>query len=319
MGVAPLVAVAQPARKVRRIGFLSLDTSSSVAGQLVREDFPKALNALGYRENENLVIEWRWADGKTENLSGLAEDLVRMKVDVIVARTNGPIRAAKQATQTIPIVMFNGNFPVEEKFIESLARPGGNVTGTSYMAPSMYQKHLQILKELAPRTDRVAVLWSANNTGSPLEQVVKTSLQRGATALGIAVQYFDVRQPAEIAAALNRIATSGSNAFLYLGTPILRGRSAEIMVFLRNHRLASVGVIPTFAEDGGLAHYAPDTRGFVDRTASYVDRILKGGQPSDLPVEEPTKFELVINLKTARALGLTVPQSLLISADRVIS
>ena len=316
---APLACDAQPADKVRRIGFLSLDTADSEAGRLAQTVFPEALEQLGYIERGNLLIEWRWANGKTADLSELAAELARGKVEIIVARTNAPIQAAMKVTKTIPIVMLNGNFPVEAGLIESLARPGGNVTGTSYWASTeVFGKHLQILKELAPRTVRVAVLRNANVLASPVSQATAASLSRAATTLGMTMHYFDYRQPEEVGAALDAIAASGIKALLYTGEPILRTRTAEIMAFLQAYRLASIAGIPTFAEAGGLAHYSPDGRDFYDRTASYVDRILKGARPADLPVEEPTRFELVINRKTAKLLGITIPQSMLLRADKVI-
>ena len=316
---APLACYAQQADKVRRIGFLSLDTADSEAGQTALKLFPEALKQFGYVERGNLVIEWRWADGKFADLPKLAAELVRNKVEIIVARTNAPIQAAMKATKTVPIVMLNGNFPVEAGLIDSLSRPGGNVTGTSYLvSPEIFEKHLQILQELAPRTDRVAVLRNANNAVAPLYRAMETSLNRAATKLGMTMHFFDVREPDEVRAALNAIAASGISAMWYAGDPMLRTRTAEIMAFLREHRMASIGTIPTFAEAGGLAHYSPDGRGFYDRTASYVDRILKGARPSELPVEEPGKYEFVINLKTAKLLGITVSQSLRLRADKVI-
>ncbi len=315
----PLVCQAQPADKLRRIGFLSLETADSEGGQLAQKLIPAALKQHGFIERGNLFIEWRWANGKTADLPELAAELVRSKVEIIVARTNSPIQAAMNATKTIPIVMLNGNFPVEAGFVESLARPGGNVTGTSYwVSTDVFGKHIQILKELAPRTDRVASLRDASNPGSPLEQAIRLVLERSAARLGMTMHYFDVRQPMEIGAALNAIAASAIGAMFYSGSPMMRTRTAEIMAFLREHRLASIAPIPTFAEAGGLAHYSPDGRDFYDRTAGYVDRILKGARPSDLPVEEPTKYEFVINLKTAKANALTIPHNLLLRADRVI-
>ena len=316
--VAPLSCYAQPANKVRRIGFLSLDTADSEAGQLARTLFPDALRQLGYVEGGNLVIEWRWGDGNSAHLPRLAAELVRDKVEIIVARTNAPIQAAMNATKTIPIVMLNGNFPVEAGFVASLARPGGNVTGTSYLiSADIYEKHLQILKELAPGTDRIAVLW-AYGEGTSQAQATRASLDRAATRLGMTVRYFDVPQPEKLGAALKAVAASGIKAMWYSGNPVFRVRTEEIMAFLRDHRMASIGAIPTFAEGGGLAHYSPDGRDFYDRTAGFVDRILKGAKPSELPVEGPAKYEFVINRKTARLLGITVPQSLLARADRVI-
>jgi putative ABC transport system substrate-binding protein len=315
----PPVGRSQPADKPRRIGFLSLETADSEGGQLAQKLIPEALKRSGYIEGGNLIIEWRWANGKLADLPELAAELVRSKVEIIVARTNGSIQAAMKATQTIPIVMLNGNFPVEDGLVMSLARPGGNVTGTSYWASTeIFGKHFQILKELAPRTDRVSALRNANFAGSPVSQAVLAVHKRAATQLGMTVHYFDVRQPEDIGAALNAIAASGIKAMFYQGDPMMRTRTAEIMAFLRDHRMASIAVIPTFAEAGGLAHYSPDGRGFYERTASFVERILKGARPSDLPVEEPTSFELVINLKTAKAIGLTIPPSVLQRADLVI-
>lgn len=315
----PLAGQAQPEGKARRIGFLSLETADSEGGQLAQKLIPEALKRRGWTEGGNLVIEWRWANGKNAELPELAAGLVGSMVEVIVARTNFPIRAAMNATRTIPIVMLNGNFPVETGLVQSLARPGGNVTGTSYVASTaVFEKHFQILKELAPRTERVAVLRNANEVGRPLDLAILAVQRRATAELGMSVHYFDVRHPDDIAGALNAIGASGIKAMFYQGDPIMRVRTAEIMTFLRDHRMASIAVIPTFAEAGGLAHFSPDGRDFYDRTASYVDRILKGARPSELPVEEPTKYEFVINLKTAKAIGLTIPQSVLLRADRVI-
>jgi putative ABC transport system substrate-binding protein len=320
LALAPLACFAQAAGRVRRIGFLSLDTADSDAGQLARTLFPAGLRLLGHVEGGNLVIDWRWGDGKSADLARLAAELVRNKAEVIVARTNAPILAAMHATKTIPIVMLNGNFPVEAGLVASLARPGGNVTGTSYLiSTEIYAKHIQMLKELAPGTDRVAVLWSGDLTGTrPVAEATRASLGRAATALGMTVHYFDVRQPEEVGSALKAIAASGIKAMWYSGSPILRTRTEDIIAFLRERRIASIANIPTFAESGGLAHYSPDGRDFYDRTASFVDRILKGARPAELPVEGPAKYEFVINVKTARLLGITVPPSLLARADRVV-
>lgn len=315
----PLHGRAQSADKPRRIGFLSSETADSEGGQLARKLIPDALKQRGWTEGGNLVIEWRWASGKVADLPALAADLVRNQVEIIVARTNLPIQAAMKATQSIPIVMLNGNFPLEYGFVQSLARPGGNVTGTSYWASTeIFAKHIQILKELAPRTDRVAVPFNARWAGDPLTQAVLAIHKRAATQLGMTMHYFDFRQPEDIPAMLNAIAASGIKAMFYTGDPELRTRTAEIMAFLRDQQMASFATIPTFAEAGGLAHYSPTGSGFYERTASFIDRILRGAKPSDLPVEEPTSFEFVINLKTARALGLAIPQSVLLRATAVI-
>jgi putative ABC transport system substrate-binding protein len=316
---APLVGRSQSADRPRRIGFLSSETAGSEGGQLAQKLIPESLKQRGWVEGGNLVIEWRWANGKVADLPELAAELVRNKVEIIVARTNFPIQAAMKATQTIPVVMLNGNYPVEAGFVQSLARPGGNVTGTSYWpSAEVFAKHLQFLKELAPRTDRVAVLVNANWVGDPVTLAILAVHKRAAAQLGMTVQYFDMRKPEDIPAALSAIAASGIKTMFYTGDPIMRERTAEIMAFLRDHRMASIATISTFAEAGGLAHYAPELRGYFDRTASFVDRILRGAKPSELPVEEPTSYEFVINLKTAKAIGLTIPQGVMLRATAVI-
>jgi len=317
--VAPLASRAQQPGKVRRIGFLSLDAADSEAGRQARSVFPVALEPLGYVEHRDLVIEWRWADGKSADLAKLAADLVRREVDLIVARTNAPVQAAMNATRTIPIVMLNGNFPVEAGLVQSLPRPGGNVTGTSYLvSPAIFGKHVQILKELAPRTERIAALRNAGMAGTLVGRAIDAAVKAAAARLGMTVHHFDVRHPEDVGAALQAIAASGIKAMWYRGDPIFRARTDDIMAFLRTHRVAAIGTIPTFAEAGGLAHYAPDVQKYFDSTARYVDRILKGARPAELAVEEPSKYELVINLRTARMLDITVPQSLRLQADKLI-
>jgi len=315
----PLHGLGQSTDKARRIGFLSSETADSEGGQLARKLIPEALKQRGWTEGGNLISEWRWANGKIADLPELAADLVRNKVEIIVARTNRPIQAAMKATQTTPIVMLNGNFPVEYGFVQSLAQPGGNVTGTSYWASTeIFAKHIQIIKELAPRTDRVAVPFNANWAGDPQTVAALAVQKRAANQLGMTVHYFDYRQPDDVPAMLNAIAASGIKAMFYNGDPVLRTRTAELMAFLRDQRMASTATIATFAEAGGLAHYAPTVSGLFDRTASFVDRILRGAKPADLPVEEPTNFEFVINLKTAKTIGLVIPQSALLRATAVI-
>lgn len=315
----PLAGLAQPADKPRRIGFLSLETADSEGGLLARQLIPEALEQRGFTEGRNLVIEWRWADGKAAALDELAAELVRSKVEIIIARTNAPIQAAMKATQSIPIVMLNGNFPVEAGIVPSLARPGGNVTGTSYWAsPEVFGKHFQILKELAPRTDRVASLRNTSNAGNAVDRAIVGVQKKAASALGMTIHHFEIRRPEDIGPALDAIAASRIKAMFYTADPMMRTRTAQIMAFLKEQRMASISVIPTFAEAGGLAHYSPDGRDFYDRTASFVDRIVRGARPAEMPIEEPTKYEFVINLKTAKAIGLTIPKSLLLRADKII-
>ena len=316
--VVPHLSFAQQQTKVWRVGFLSLDTSRSVEGQSALEQFPAALSKLGYKEGKNLVIEWRWADGRTGDLRELAAGLVRTRVDVIVARTNDPIRAVKDATNSIPIVMLNGNFPVETGLVESLAHPGGNVTGTSYVSPETMAKQMQLLKEIVPHARRVAILWTNASSSSQFEQLVRTSLDRAARSLGLTIQYFEVRRPGDIAPALEEISSSNFDALWYQGSSILRMHTDQITAALLKRKLPSIANIPLFAEQGGLVHYAPDVEEFFERTAGYVDRILKGARPADLPVHQPTRYELVINAKTARAIGIAIPPAVLARADRVI-
>jgi putative ABC transport system substrate-binding protein len=251
-------------------------------------------------------------------LSGLAQGLVRLPVDIIVARTNAPIIAAKKASRSIPIVMLNGNFPVETGLVESLARPGGNVTGTSYISPETLGKQMQVLKEVVPAARQVAALMVTGGDASSYAQEMRAALGNAAGRLGMTIQFFEVQRPEEVSQALERIAESRSDAVFYAGSPVLRTRSDQIMQFLRDRKLPSMGTIPTFAEGGGLVHYAPDTEEFYDRAASYVARVLRGAKPADLPVQQPTRFELAINLKTAKEIGTPIAPDILVRANRLI-
>jgi putative ABC transport system substrate-binding protein len=318
---APL-ARAQQSGKVWRIGFLSPDAADSPAGKAILRDFPPAMRRLGYVEGRNLRIEWRWSNGERATLENLAADLVHEKVDLIVARTTGPIAAAMAATRILPIVMLNGNFPVETGLVQSLARPGGNVTGTAYVSIETQEKLLQLLKEIAPKTTRAA-FFSVSHIDFRLAQTYKLGLDSGrivAERLGMSIEGFDVGGGTrdEVMAALEKMAKGGIEALIYYGDARYRAHQAMIADFLLRHRIASISLIQGFANVGGLAHYAADIAPIIDRTASYVDRILKGARPADLPVELPAKYDLTVNMKTAKALGLAVPQSILLRADRVI-
>jgi putative ABC transport system substrate-binding protein len=273
---------------------------------------------LGYREGSNLALEWRWANGRAGELRELATGLLRSGVDVIVARTNDPIRAAMDATRSTPIVMLNGSFPVETRLVQTLARPGGNVTGTTYVSPETIAKVMQLLKEIVPRIGRVAILWANASSTRQWEQVVRTALDRAASSLGLRTQYFEIGRPEDVPATLEAIASSNVDALWYQGSPIIRMHNEQIVETLRRRKLPSIANIPTFAERGGLVHYAPDVEEYFERTAGYIDRILKGARPADLPVHQPTRYELVINIETARAIGITIPPSVLARADRVI-
>jgi putative ABC transport system substrate-binding protein len=276
----------------------------------------RALRDLGWVEGQNLIIEYRWAEGKVERLPDLAADLVRRKVDVIVAPAGSSALAAKNATSSIPIVMIFPSNPVEMGLVASLSRPGGNITGTTFTSgPEIFGKQLQILKETIPRASRVAVLW---NPADPSFATQKSEVEGATRSLGIRLQIAEARGPEEFDSAFAAMARERAHALLVGGTStflVHRTRIAELAV---KGRLPTMCNFREIVEAGGLMSYAVNMRDFVGRAAGYVDKILKGAKPADLPIEQPTKFELVINLKTAKALGLTIPQSVLGRADEVI-
>ena len=312
--LAPLAAEAQQAGKVRRIGYLSAPTRASVENAL--QAFLRTLRELGWVEGQNLIIEYRWAEGKVERLPDLAAELVRRKVDVIVAPAGSAALAAKNATSSIPIVMIFPTDPVEMGLVASLGRPGGNVTGTTFTpGPEIFGKQLQILKETIPHASRVAILWNPANPGSALQV---REVEAAARSLRIRLQHVEARGPEEFDSAFAAMARERAEALLV-------GHDTTFLVHrARIAELAAKGRLPTMysyresVEAGGLMAYAVNMTDFIGRAAMYVDKILKGAKPADLPVEQPTKFELVINLKAARAIGLTIPQPLLVRADQVI-
>jgi putative tryptophan/tyrosine transport system substrate-binding protein len=313
--LAPLVADAQPAGKVYRIGRLA---PGSPEGSPFIESFRQALHERGYIEGQNLVIEYRWAEGRDERLPDLAAELVRLKVDVIVTGGSTAIRAAQQATRTIPIVMVGASDPVAQGFIASLARPGGNITGLSIVTPELLGKRLEILKETVPQSTRVAVL--ANPGSAPTLSATTTGvLTIAAQGLGLQLQVVEVRRAEELDEAFAAVTRAGADALLVQGEPRLldglRGRIADLAA---KHRLPAMYAWRMYVDAGGLMSYGVSLLEQYRRTAIYVDKILKGAKPADLPVEQPTKFELVINLKAAKALGLTIPSTLLFQADEVI-
>ena len=312
---APYPLFAQPSAGVRTIGVLSLAPESSMFGQWARKALLDALRATGHEEGRNLVVEWRWGSGKLEAMPALAADLVARKVEVIVAILNDAIAPAIRATQTIPIVMMYASVPVEMGFIASLNRPGGNVTGTTYTDPETSSKFLQFLKEARPSTSRVAIL---RNPAYPGMRSYGVVLDRIAPSLGIRLQYFDVERAEDVPAALERMAASRPDGFLFGQDPVVEPRIPEIVAFARKHKLPSIGSTGQWANSGGLLTYSPEPQDLAERTASYVDRILRGAKPADLPVEQPTKYQLVVNLQTAKTIDLTIPKSLLVRATRVI-
>ena len=307
----PLGAEAQQAGRVYRIGYLSPARRDQVAH--LWTPLTGALRALGYVEGRNIVLERRFADGKLERLPELAAELVRLKVDLIVAGTNASIIAAKQATATIPIVMVLALDPVGIGFIASYAKPGGNLTGVAFdTSPETAGKTVQLLKELAPRVTRLAVFWNPSFPGR--RPYVKNAEDAG-QRLGITVDVTEMRTSAEIDRA---VSSQSVGAIFVISDPVLYLRRRDIADWAVKHERPTIFDLREFVEAGGLMSYGASMADLFRRAALYVDKILKGAKPSDLPVEQPTKFELVINLKTAKALGLTIPPSLLARADQVI-
>jgi putative tryptophan/tyrosine transport system substrate-binding protein len=314
--VASLVADAQPAGKVYRIGRLA---PGFPEGSPFIEGFRQALHERGYIEGQNLVIEYRWAEGRDERLPDLAAELVRLPVDVLVPLGgNIAIRAAQQATRTIPIVMVAASDPVAQGFVASLARPGGNITGLSVVGPELLGKQLEILKETVPQSTRVAVL--ANPGAAPTLSATTTSaLTRAAQGLWLHLQVVEVRRAEELVDAFAAMTRTGADALYVLGEPrLLDGLRGRIAALAATHRLPAMYTWRMYVDAAGLMSYGVSLLEQYRRTASYVDKILKGATPAELPVEQPTTFELVINLKAAQALGLTIPPTLLFRADEVI-
>ena len=309
---APLTAEAQPAGKIHRIGFLS---PSSSADPSILDAFREGLREVGYAEGQNITIASRWAEGKYDRLPGLAAQLVGLKVDIIVATAVPAIRAAKEATRTIPIIMAVVVDPMATGLVASLARPGGNITGLSSMAPQITGKQLEMLKEVVPKASLVAVLWNPANAGNA-PQIQQA--QDAARALGVRLQPLGARGSSEIDSAFATMTSAQAGAVIVLVDAMLLDHRTQIADLAARRRLPAVYGLSDHAEAGGLMAYGPNRLGIVRRAATYVDRILKGAKPGDLPIEQPTKFELVINLKTAKALGLTIPPSLLQRADQVI-
>jgi putative ABC transport system substrate-binding protein len=273
------------------------------------------LRDLSYVEGQNLVMVYRWADGDLARLPALAAELVRLRVDVLVAATNPAVLAAKQATSTIPIVFAGSSDPVGTGLVASLAYPGANVTGLSLVTPELSGKRLQFLRETFPRLARVALLWDAGNVGMA-DRVKET--EAAARQLGVTLHVEWVRDLAGLDRAFDTLAQARPDAFLTTVEPFTGDHRQRIVAFAAQQRLPAMYEERDFVDAGGLMAYGPNLAANYRRAAAYVDKVLKGTKPADLPVEQPTKFELVINLKTAKALGLTIPQSVLIRADEVI-
>ncbi len=309
----PLASFGQQAAKVARIGFLEASSPSAIAARI--EAFRQGLRELGYVEGKNVAIEYRYAEGNFDRLPALAAELVRLNVNVIV--TGGPtaIPAAKAATTVIPIVMAFDTDPVGSGFAASLAKPGGNITGLSTLAPELSAKQIELLKEIVPKLARVAVLGTASRPGSAhaLREV-----ENAAKALKVQVQFQDVVDPKGIDAAFLAARKGGADAVLVLGSPLFNANRMELTELASKSRYPVIYDRAEFVEAGGLMTYSVSLADLARRAATYVDKILKGARPGDLPIEQPTKFDLVVNMKTAKALGIKIPNSVLAQATKVI-
>jgi putative ABC transport system substrate-binding protein len=307
----PLAAMAQPQAKVPRIGFLRGTTPQTS----FFEAFRQGLRELGYIEGQNLTIEQRYANGAFDRLPALAAELVRLGVDLIVVGGTADAQAAKAATAAVPIVFTLAGDPVGSGLVASLARPGGNVTGLSNQFADLGGKQFQLLKEAVPHVSRVAVLYNPEN---PAVAPTLRGAQAAARSLAVEVQIVETRRPNELGRAFSAIARGRAGALVTLADPVFSTARAQLVELAAKSRLPAMFFERVFVDAGGLMSYGPSFSDLFRRAATYVDKILKGAKPADLPVEQPTKFELVINLKTAKALGLTIPPSVLARADEVI-
>ena len=316
--VAMLLALCVPAEaqqpaKVPRIAFQTDAPAATIAARI--EGFRQGLRELGYVEGRNIIVEWRSAEGKPERRNDIAAELVRLKVDVIVSPGPTVTRALKEATSTIPIVMGQDTDPVGSGFVASLARPGGNITGLAALAPEMSGKQLELLKEIIPKLSRVAVIGNSTNPGDA-QALRETVLAAG--SFEVYLRYLDVLDPKDIETAFRAAAKGRADALLVLGNPILNNQRKQVVELAVKHRLPATYTRPEFIEAGGLMYYGTNYNDLFRRAATYVDKILKGAKPADLPVEQPKKFELIFNMKAAKQIGLTISPNILARADRVI-
>jgi putative tryptophan/tyrosine transport system substrate-binding protein len=314
------LAAAQQAGKVWRIGYLfewRPPDQTSPPSPVLRA-LEETLRELGYVEGRNLVVERRFAAFKYDRLPALAAELVALKVDIIVAGGTLTALAAKQATKTIPIVFAVASDPVPSGLVTSLARPGGNVTGSAILSPELVGKCLELLKQAVPGVSRVAALWQPGAMDERTDKDMLKGADVAARALGVRLQFVEARGPADFDRAFSDMTRARAGALAVLGGPMFNNERRRLVELAAKNRLPAVYQSREFVDEGGLMAYRPNFADMFRRAATYVDRILKGAKPADLPVEQPTKFELVINLKTAKALGLTIPQSMLGRADEVI-
>ena len=306
---------ARPAGRPHRIGFLGV-TSGSTPGALRRIDaFRAGLRALGYVEGTDVVVEFRWADGDADRLAGLARELILLPVDVLVTQGSSGTRAAKDATSTIPIVMMAVGDAIGAGLVASLARPGGNVTGSTFLGPQIYAKQLELLKQADPRSTRIAVLMNPDN---PSNRTVLHELEVAARSMKLTLTPIPARGQRDLEGAFHAMTAQHFDGVVVSADALLTANSTTIAELALTHRLPTASAWWEFAESGGLLVYGANIYDLYSRSLRFVDKIFKGAKPADLPVEQPTKFDFVINLKTAKALGLTIPPSLLVRADEVI-
>jgi putative tryptophan/tyrosine transport system substrate-binding protein len=313
LAMSGAVALAQQPKQLPRIGYLAANFPSTNAARI--EAFRQGLRDLGYVEGKSIVIEWRYAEGKPDRLPALAAELVHLKVDTIVTGGRSATRAAKEATSTIPIVMTQDSDPVANGFVASLARPGGNITGLSTLAPELSGKQLELMKEIIPKLSRVAVFGSSTSPGNA--QSLR-EVELAARAFKVQLQYLDVLDPKDIETTFRAASNGRADGVLVLNSPVFTSRQTQVVDLAVKSRLPAIYGRSEFVIDGGLMSYGASQNDLDRRAATYVDKLLKGTKPADLPVEQPKKFELVINLKTAKQIGLTIPPNVLARADKVI-
>jgi ABC-type uncharacterized transport system substrate-binding protein len=308
-----VAADGQQAARIPRIGILATSSASFYSARV--EALRRRLLELGYVEGKNIVIEYRYAEGKLERLPDLAAELVRLKVEVIVTGGGPTILAAKKASPTMPIVFAGSADPVGTGLVSSLARPGGNITGLSNIAPDLDGKRLELLKEAFPKIGRVAFLWQP---GGPRGNEPLTGLEAAAKGLGIKLQSLGVRGLNDFDSAFTRAKREGAQALITTPTALINTQQRQVLEFAAKNRLPAMYPQSEFVVAGGLMSYAPNSTDLFRRTADFVDKILKGAKPAEIPVEQPTKFEFIVNLKTAKQIGVTIPPNLLVRADKVI-
>lgn len=311
----PLVSLSQPAQRLRRIGYLSGGSFASAVAQTSWSMTRDSLRKAGWAEGANLLVERRYAEGDSDRLDALAKELVGLNVELIVAAFNRSIDAAKKATSSLPIVMSASSLPVQAGYVQSLAHPGGNITGTTAQGTETTAKAFEILREVAPSLSRAAVLF---DPGGPIADAFQTARIEAARSLGMTLLPLPVSSTEDIPAALERLATNKTQMLVVSASGATDSRLREIATFAVENKILCIGTSPQLPRLGGALYYGIDLQEIVDRTVSFVDRILRGAKPADLPIEQPTHFTLIVNLKTMRLLGIAVPQRVLVRATELI-